>query len=875
MGLTNDEGATDRMVARVVVFAATLVAAMPGRAAASPPSDVAQESVDTDPEDPTTTETSSAQAGDDKPPESTEPSAPAASPSNEREADEVSAAESAIDPESPEEAGPTDPDPVSTEPDPAAETTDPDALGSVDEFGLEQLLAEPVVAGASRSAESSAEAPATVEVITATQLRVFGVRTLDEAFNYLSLGMHADATGATAETGARSVTLTADFGNHILLLIDGHVANSPGSGTTWFDRLAGIPIESIDRIEIIYGPGSVLYGTNAMLAVVNVVMREGHDVEGARFTFEGAWSPDQNRYGNFGSLHKDRVGHRERIGGRYGHGFDLGQYKADILLHAEYVNDQLPAFELGPQYDPNARGLFDFGETGSGDPTVWGGYAGAQAYGPYGYARLRIEGFTVSARGSWISLSQPNAAVDFGEGGARSGTTSSYVDTRYDYIVSKRVSGLARLYMDHLVFRQRLAFPGQLFCGSATAPCSLSIDSEEVRGGLENQWTVDWFANANYQTMVGFDARVLSARTNARLDDNIGSTAEFPQTFDPTVDGAIGVYAQQLMRVHKRVAFNAGGRYDYFAGSHAVSPRGAAIFSPWRGGTLKLLYSQAYRAPSLLERSDDPNLDPEIVRSVELSLGQSLGTHRITVAAFGSRWDDLVQRAFVTDPDNPGPTQIEHRNADNNLLSAGGNVGYSGASGALTYGLNAGYAWTRIRLDEVESDGSGLTDEELVNRGFSRLAADRFGRNQPLTAAPEFTGNLRLAYAFGELRPTLGWASYIHGPRLVTDVYSDPTLVALLEDGADDSVPLRFSTRLVVSHEVARYRWGNVSYQLTAEAVSNTAAPHAIGPFNAYTLDDNATRVMETSSVPRMTAFGSVSIGFGRGPAGQGGRVGG
>src|SRR5690242_9084822 len=81
----------------------------------------------------------------------------------------------------------------------------------------------------------------------------------------------------SVEVGARGVLLTADFGNHVLLLLNGQILNEQWDGTAYFERGAAIPWELIDHIEVILGPGSVLYGSNAMLGVINVVTRRAQD----------------------------------------------------------------------------------------------------------------------------------------------------------------------------------------------------------------------------------------------------------------------------------------------------------------------------------------------------------------------------------------------------------------------------------------------------------------------------------------------------------------------------------------------------------------------------------------------------------------------
>jgi outer membrane receptor for ferrienterochelin and colicin len=139
--------------------------------------------------------------------------------------------------------------------------------------GLDALLGQSIVSTPSKGSETDTTAPATSTVITAEQLRRYGLRSLDEAINYLSLGMATSSSLHAAEVGARGVLINGDYGNHVLLLLDGHVLNEPWNGTAYFERGAGVPFELIDHIEIMLGPGSVLYGSQAMLGVIHIVTK--------------------------------------------------------------------------------------------------------------------------------------------------------------------------------------------------------------------------------------------------------------------------------------------------------------------------------------------------------------------------------------------------------------------------------------------------------------------------------------------------------------------------------------------------------------------------------------------------------------------------
>ncbi len=139
-----------------------------------------------------------------------------------------------------------------------------------DEDDLAGLLDEQVVSGASKTDEQAKDAPATTSVLTAEDMHRYGIRSIAEAIDFLGMGFVTQNPLHSVEIGGRGVLLTSDFGNHVLLVLDGHVMNEPWGGTAYFEQGAGIPLELIDHIELVLGPGSVLYGGNAMIGVVNV-----------------------------------------------------------------------------------------------------------------------------------------------------------------------------------------------------------------------------------------------------------------------------------------------------------------------------------------------------------------------------------------------------------------------------------------------------------------------------------------------------------------------------------------------------------------------------------------------------------------------------
>src|SRR5688572_932003 len=139
---------------------------------------------------------------------------------------------------------------------------------------LEQLM-DVEVSVASRHGEPLRDVPAAVYVITGDEIRRAGHTSIQEALrmvpgfhvaHWKSAGWDVTARGFTGSLSS----INESFANQLLLIIDGVSVFSPAMAGIWWP-LYDIPIDDIDRIEIIRGPAGTLWGTNAMNGVVNVI----------------------------------------------------------------------------------------------------------------------------------------------------------------------------------------------------------------------------------------------------------------------------------------------------------------------------------------------------------------------------------------------------------------------------------------------------------------------------------------------------------------------------------------------------------------------------------------------------------------------------
>ena len=284
-------------------------------------------------------------------------------------------------------AAPTETPSTEATPAPAPAEPENDADAPIDP-ALAEMLDEPIVSTASKRSEKVSAAPATVFTITAEEMRVHGIRTVEEAMNYL--GNSVTAQAPYGEVGARGLLLSGDGGNHVLMLVNGHAINDEWGGWAPVDRELGVPIELIDHIEISLGPGSVLYGTSAMFGVVNVVTRDPYQHEGVHASARGAIAPPVGPNGQMRTAGDGyRVGHEARVSAGYGRAFRRTRRGGGFSFQVEAFDLTAPSTNFGPQtatYEPGPNVRV---------PGVWGGPARRASRGVAGMASLHLGNFEI------------------------------------------------------------------------------------------------------------------------------------------------------------------------------------------------------------------------------------------------------------------------------------------------------------------------------------------------------------------------------------------------------------------------------------------------------------------------------------------------
>jgi iron complex outermembrane receptor protein len=482
---------------------------------------------------------------------------------------------------------------------------------------LEELMGVSIqdVFGASERLQPVTEAPSSVTIITADDIARYGYRTLADVLRGVR-GFYVSNDRNYSYLGVRGFGRPGDYNSRVLLLVNGHKVNDNVYDQASIGGELGIDVAMFDRVEIIRGPASSLYGTSAFFAVINIVTRSGKSMRGVTLEADAGTLDSQLARGSFGRL--------------FANGADLavsGTFERSQGMDRIYF----PAFDTAATNHGVAENLDgeQIGET---------------------YARFSLRNFTVTATFGRRMKLVPTAsfASTFNSQEPREQTVDrhAFVDTQYVRIVrGTRID--ASLSFDHASYDGIYPFPGE----HDAVP--ILIDHDGFAG-------TRWSAGAHVTRQIRRQTLTAGSEFVANVTQNQSVSYN-----DPLVPGTIvdrssiqsAVYLQDEVKIRPWIIANAGVRYDRYAQFERATPRGAVIVTPSPNQSFKYLYGQAFRAPNAYELYyfDDASsfLRPE-----------SMGTHEVVWEQYRGEWLRTSASAYrytasqlitfqVVDPDAP------------------------------------------------------------------------------------------------------------------------------------------------------------------------------------------------------------------------------
>jgi outer membrane receptor protein involved in Fe transport len=494
-----------------------------------------------------------------------------------------------------------------------------DPLGSSDfERQIDIMLHEAKVTTAGKREQRLQDVPLTVAWIPAEELEGTGAFTLCEAIQYFP-GLEC-RRGAMRKVSVSARGLGSNFlSNRLLLLKDGRPLTDPWTGQFYADETT--PMSNLKQVEVIRGPGSSLYGSNAFSGVINLIERQASDLipEGRDYGVEGRILAGQNDTYRVQATAAGRAGPVEMLANYYGFSTD------------------------GPQLLNEARkGVVDTNED-------------ARVHQVSG--KLKVKNFSLDADYTNSNIGRPG------------GQTLSFKGNcgRCHYTPDDNE------HVEHL--NASAQFDGQVTENLRVYGQGYTVFKRR-KIDLKNMITQIMQPSLGKRRRFGGEVRALLSLDKVNItfggdakDDFINNQNILQGlTKEDTVQTIFGGFVDAEYRPHARVVLSAGARYDRYQipekvwteRTDQISPRASIVFHAMDDLTLRTNYGRAFRAPTLAELAinqqmyaatliGSPDLRAETLDTYELAVDFWPFQRRVRMTATGfyNRASNFINQTFM------------------------------------------------------------------------------------------------------------------------------------------------------------------------------------------------------------------------------------
>lgn len=540
----------------------------------------------------------------------------------------------------------------------------------------EELLAfeEELVETASRATDPLRLAPASITLITPAEKADFAyISLLDVGTGVRGFYPSNDLTYPTL--GVRGISSLGLYGNRLQVQLDGHVLNEDwaGGSNVAFDLLPDLM--PVDRIELVRGPGSALFGTGAMLGVANMVTAKAAPSSPLRIG--GAVSTE-----GFARVHAVSGLQLESGPGMWLAFGALGRAPHDV---------ELPSY-AGTAWAPDG---------------IAHGVGAEDSFAIYGRAWFGDATLALFTQRRDNQLAAANYGTVFGDTRNREDISRSFVELRYEPTLAEGLQLLTRAYVDGSAARGIYAYTDPEYTygvetfssewGGAEARVLLtSIPGLRVAAGLEAQThpTNTQWGQAEPEPEPYID------EVHAYHTGSVYSNLDWDPTSWLRLSAGVrldGWFFEELGSAGAETGSRTLG---------SINPRVAIIFLPSDEDTIKLIGGRAFRVPSILEltyndgdytTTRNPDLTPESAHTVELEYQRALPAGvRLVAAAHTTMIFDVIRQQGAGEPED----LLQYVNSMDPLVVAGAEVEVARSFGHDLSG-SASASYTRARLGDL------------------------------------------------------------------------------------------------------------------------------------------------------------------------------
>lgn len=501
---------------------------------------------------------------------------------------------------------------------------------------------EPVVVTATKTPKRLANVPAVVNVITAEEIETTPARTVGDLLVNLPGVFPFEPQGAGLVT-PQSITIGGiGFPGSTLILLDGQKINTP---FTDYAYLTTIPVRAVDRIEVIRGPFSALYGSSAGGGIINIITKDG----GSR-SYAAPWG----QAGNFD---------------RRDYGLDAGIVWRDFSLGLFYDHKEVDNYFLYDDQDQDFRNR--------------------------DYEHDRFHGKMTGTLGDDTHLSLSGGTID-GETGFgisdnlglenRQDIQHSYLNLQILRRVSEKLDVRAQLdwlgssheYLGETL--ENITFPPfpPPIPTFDYSPSLNDTDGNRYRGDISGNY---FFSDRHILTLGGEVAYTEAEK--AILDADTGELLDVQGLAGEKIDEddtLYSLYAQYDWIFFDDFELVLGGRYDdYDSYGSEFSPKGTLRWNYAESGNVQFSVGKGFNAPTLNELYSppwsiapfivyrgNPDLEAETLWTYQASLEQRAFANRLffRLTPYYTDAENFITSVRQPDPLNPGGQIMQPENVD-------------------------------------------------------------------------------------------------------------------------------------------------------------------------------------------------------------------
>lgn len=482
------------------------------------------------------------------------------------------------------------------------------------ELSIEELMTIEIadVSGASKFEQKATEAPSSVSIVTAEDIKRYGYRTLAEILQGVR-GFYTSNDRTYSYAGVRGFSRAGDYNTRLLLLIDGHRINDDIYDQAFLGTEFPLDVDLIDSVEIIRGPTHSLYGSNAFMGVINVITRSAEDFDGLEVSGEAG------SYRTF----------KERLS--YGREFSNG---SRMILSGSNLSSKGQNLYFKEFDDPATHD----GWADSCDATKGGSI----------FTSFKHKGFALQGVFASREKEIPTAPYGtvFDDDRTQVKDERAYLDLSYNTSLTETTTVKARAFYDHYRYKADWSY-------DYPPP---AIDKDYAKGewwGGELELVKKFFETHKAVIGAAYTDYFLIKQQNYDEDPYVSYLDDNRSNYN------WATYIQdQFSLLDKKIIISAGLRYDYYSTfGGTTNVRTSLIYKPSEQTALKLNYGKGFRAPNSYElyysdnnqsQKANPDLQPEKIDSYELVLEHYWKNYRFSLSGYYYSISDVI--SLHTDP---------------------------------------------------------------------------------------------------------------------------------------------------------------------------------------------------------------------------------